>query len=458
MTKKERVALISLVASLSLAGAKLAVGLMIGSLALITDAFHSGTDFLATAITLIAVRYSDRPADDNHPYGHGKFESVAALAEATLLLLLAGGVMVEAVRRLFEVAPPPNLSWIAFAVLGVEIVINTWRARALSRVAKETGSKALAADALHFGSDVISSFAVIGGFLLTLAGFWWGDPAAAIAVAVLIAVLALRLMKNTVDELVDAVPAGLVKALTRAIEDLPGVVTVAAVRVRHVGPKSFVEVAVDVPRTFGFEGIAALEAAVRRAVETDVAGANVVFNARPIAVDDETVRERVLLAASRVGIPVHHVTIQHLAADLGGRLSISLDIEVAGDLPLGEAHEEASAVEEAIRAELGYDIEVETHLESLMPDLLPGAAADPATAEAIRADLAAAAGPHAITDVHNVRVRILGDGLFVAFHCRLPGATKTAVVHEAVDGLERAVRAKWPEILRIVGHPEPVRV
>ena len=157
MTLKERTAAISLAASLILAVVKLVIGLAIGSLALITDALHSCTDFLATAVTWITVRMADRPADAEHPYGHGKFENVAALGEATLLLLLGGGVMVAAVGRIGAGAPPPPLSGIAIGVLLIEIVINAWRARALRRVGRETHSAALEADSLHFASDVFSS-------------------------------------------------------------------------------------------------------------------------------------------------------------------------------------------------------------------------------------------------------------------------------------------------------------
>src|SRR5882672_5367315 len=143
MTLKERTAAISLAASLILAAAKLAVGLAIGSLALITDALHSCVDFLATGVTWMAVRVADRPADASHPYGHGKFENLAALGEATLLLLLGGGVMVEAVARISAGAPPPPLSFVAVALLLIEIVVNAWRARALRRVGRETQSAAL---------------------------------------------------------------------------------------------------------------------------------------------------------------------------------------------------------------------------------------------------------------------------------------------------------------------------
>ena len=220
MTLKERTAAISLVASLILAAAKLVVGLAIGSLALITDALHSCVDFLATGVTWMAVRVADRPADAEHPYGHGKFENVAALGEAALLLLLAGGVAVEALSRIRADEPPPPISYIAIGVLLVEIVVNTWRARALKRVGRQTHSAALQADALHFASDVFSSFAVLAGFAIIAAGYRWGDAAAAIGVAALIAILALRLVTHTINALVDRAPEGVAEIITASMRSL----------------------------------------------------------------------------------------------------------------------------------------------------------------------------------------------------------------------------------------------
>jgi cation diffusion facilitator family transporter len=452
MTKKERVALGSLIASLSLTVVKLAVGLLIGSLAMVTDALHSGTDAIATLVTYLAVRFADKPADDDHPYGHGKFEDVAALGEATLLLLLAGGVAVEAWRRFGEGTVPPDVGVLAFAVMIVEIGINLWRAFLLHRTARETGSRALAADALHFASDVASGLLVIIGFVLTLAGVPGADPITAAAVALFIAILGLRMIRRTFHELTDRVPPGQIRGLTRLIEGLPGVVGVDRVRLRSVGQQSFVEVAASVPRTFSVEQLTAVKEEITATIAAELGDAEVSSSCRPVVVDDETLRDRVLLAASRVHTPVHHVTIQHL----GDRLSVSLDFEVEGEMPLGEAHEAATGLEAAIRAEIGDDVEVETHIEPLLPDLVPGDDVGDAAATAVSTALRTAAAEHGVDDVHNVRVRELGDGLFVAFHCRFAAELELAEVHRRSDAVERATRAQFPAIRRIVSHSEPI--
>src|ERR1700752_4682262 len=207
-TAKSRVAAVSIAASASMAVAKLVVGLGIGSLALISEALHSAIDVVATVITWAVVRVSDKPADAEHHYGHGKLESVSALGVIALLYVLAGGILVQAYSHLREGAAPPTISTIPFIVLLIDIAINLWRARALHCAARKTQSQALAADALHFTSDVAGSVAVIIGLALSAFGFHWGDAAAAIAVALMIAALGLRLARSTVETLVDRAPQG----------------------------------------------------------------------------------------------------------------------------------------------------------------------------------------------------------------------------------------------------------
>ena len=127
-TQKSRVAAISIFASAGMAAAKFVVGVAIGSLALISEALHSSVDLVATIITWMVVRVSDKPADDEHHYGHGKMESLSALGVIAMLYVLAGGILVAAWGRLREGTPPPTLSVIPFVVLLLDIAVNLWRA------------------------------------------------------------------------------------------------------------------------------------------------------------------------------------------------------------------------------------------------------------------------------------------------------------------------------------------
>ena len=454
MTLKERTAAVSLAASLVLAVAKLAIGLAIGSLALITDALHSCVDFLATGVTWIAVRVADRPADASHPYGHGKFENIAALGEAALLLLLAGGVLVEAIARIRLGEPPPPLSLIAVAVLLVEIGVNAWRARRLRQVGRETQSAALEADALHFSSDVFSSLAVLSGFALIAFGVAWGDAGAAIAVAALIAVLALRLLMHTVNALVDRAPEGVAELIAGRMMDLPGVLGVGNVRVRSVGARHFVDATIDVPRSLGLEQVAGVKEQAVIAARTVLRGADVTLQSQPVSPSDETVRDRVLLVAQRERVAVHHITVQRL----NDRLALALDLEVDGALPLAQAHAIADRLEAAIRREFGRQAETEIHIEPLEPE-----AADVVeTSGALRTRYVAALEEatlaiDGVSDIHDVRLRRSERGMVLVAHCRLDPEVTVDSAHRRVDDLERLVRDRMPELARIVIHAEPMR-
>jgi cation diffusion facilitator family transporter len=449
---KTSVAAISIFASAGMAAAKFTVGIAIGSLALISEALHSSVDVIATVITWLVVRVSDAPADDEHHYGHGKFESLSALGVIALLYVLAGGILVESWSRLSEGAPPPTFSAIAFVVLLVDIAVNFWRARALHRTARETRSQALAADALHFASDVLGSIAVIAGLVLTGLGFAWGDSVAAIAVAVMISILGLRLGRSTIETLLDRAPEGASEKATAAIRSVPGVVGVERVRVRMVGPTHFIDAIAKVPRTYPIDRVEAIKKNAQAAVTEALGDADLTFTAVPVARDNESVRERIMVIARNSGLAVHHVTVH----DLGGKLTVSIDLEVDGEMELTAAHDIAHELERSIREDFGEDVEVDTHIEPLEPELPHGTDAAPERVEAIKAALTRFAGDGgAIHDIHNVRVRDTDAGEIVNFHCRAAPSMSVIKVHEKVDEIERALRRAFPSIKRVISHAEP---
>ena len=242
---------------------------------------------VATSITWAVVRVSDQPADAEHHYGHGKFESLSALGVTALLYLLAGGILVEAWSRLREGAPPPTISAVPFVVLVIDIVVNYWRARALHRAARETRSQALEADALHFTSDMLGSFAVIAGLILAGLGFWWGDAAAAIAVAVMIGLLGLKMTRATVETLLDRAPEGIAEKAEAAIRAVPGVVDVERMRVRMVGPTYFIDSIAKVPRTYPIDRVEEIKRKAQAAVRDALGDADLTFTAVPVARDNE---------------------------------------------------------------------------------------------------------------------------------------------------------------------------
>ena len=448
---KSRVAAISIFASAGMAIAKFVVGIAIGSLALISEALHSSVDVVATIVTWMVVRFSDRPADKEHHYGHGKLESVSALGIIAMLYVLAGGILVESFSRLREGAPPPILSAIPFVVLVLDIAVNFWRARALHRAARETRSQALAADALHFASDVLGSVAVITGLALSGLGYAWGDAAAAATVAIVIAMLGMRLARSTVETLVDRAPEGVAEKAAAAIRMIPGVVDIERLRVRMVGSTHFIDATVQVPRTYPIDRVDEIKRKAQAAVSAALEDADLTFTAVPVARDNESVRERIMVIARNSGLAVHHVTVH----DLGEKLTVSIDLEVDAEMALTAAHDIAQGLERNIRDEFGEDVEVDTHIEPLEPELPHGTDAAAERVEAIRAALAQFASASAIHDIHNVRVRNTDAGEIVNFHCRAAPSMSVIRVHESVDEIERALRRAFPTVKRVISHAEP---
>jgi cation diffusion facilitator family transporter len=448
---KSRVAAISIFASASMAAAKFVVGIAIGSLALISEALHSSVDVVATVVTWLVVRVSDRPADKEHNYGHGKIESISALGVIAMLYVLAGGILVESYSRLREGAPPPVLSAVPFVVLLIDIAVNLWRARALHRAAHDTKSHALEADALHFASDVLGSVAVIIGLALSGFGYAWGDAAAAIAVAMMIALLGLRLARSTVETLLDRAPEGVSEKAAAAISAVAGVVDIERLRVRMVGPTHFIDATVQVPRTFPIDRVDEIKRKAQSAVTAALGDADLTFTAVPVARDSESVQERIMVIARNSGLAVHHVTVH----DLGGKLTVSIDLEVDGEMALTAAHDIAHDLERNIREEFGEDVEVDTHIEPLEPELPLGSDAAPDRVEAIKAALSRFAADGAIHDIHNVRVRNTDAGEIVNFHCRAASSMSVTRVHENVDEIERALRRAFPTVKRVISHAEP---
>ena len=450
---KEKVALGSIAASVGLTIAKAIVGVASGSLAILSEAAHSLIDFAATVMTYFAVRVSGKPADEEHHYGHGKIESVTALAETALLFLLSGVVIWEAAQRLLRQQDHAvQATFWAFTVIIASIVVDFWRARLLYRVATETSSEALEADALHFGSDMWSSLAVLTGLAGVLFGYPWMDAAAALAVAAFVCLAGWRLGSRTISTLTDQAPPGVARQIEGIVRHVSAAVDVERIRVRRVGATLFVELSLAVSRTLPLDRVAELKTAVADAIASEVPRAEVGVITTPRALDDETVLERVLVIARNRALAVHHVTVQAL----GDRLAVSLDLEVVGSLTIAAAHDIADGLEQAIQDELGPEVEVETHIEPLQIQGIVGRDAGSERIEAVRkalAELSEQLGP--LRDVHEVRVRETSDGAIVNFHCYVDSALTVDVVHDSVDEVERALKRRWPTIKRVIGHAEP---
>jgi cation diffusion facilitator family transporter len=450
--EKQKAALGSMVASVGLTFAKAMVGLATGSLAILSEAGHSLIDLAATVMTYFAVRISGKPADAEHHYGHGKVESVSALAETALLFVLSGAVMWAAAQRLIGGEHAVEATPWAFAVIVGSIVVDFLRARVLYRIADRTSSEALEADALHFSADMWSSIAVLVGLGGVVLGYQWADAAAAMIVAAFVCLAGWRLGIRTINTLTDMAPPGAADSIIGAAQKVRGVVAVEQVRARRVGATLFVDLAVAVSRTLPLDRVAILRMEIVAAIRKVIPSAEINVSVTPRALSDETVLERVMVIARNSALAVHHVTVQAIS----GRLSVSLDLEVDGNLPLATAHDIATRLETAIRDELGPDVEVETHLEPLQLLDLAGREAPAERVAAVQTGLSALSGQLGfVREVHDVRVRETKDGEIVNFHCRVDPTLTVHDVHDKVDEVERGLRRLFPTIKRVIGHAEP---
>jgi cation diffusion facilitator family transporter len=239
--EKQSAALGSLLAAVGLTAFKIVVGVWTGSLGILAEAAHSGLDLVAAGLTFFAVRFSGRPADRSHLYGHGKIENLSALAETLLLLLTCVWIVWEAVDRLRRHHAAIEVTVWSMAVMLTSIAVDASRSRVLARAAKKYRSQALEADALHFRTDVWSSAVVIFGLLAVKAGLWWGDAVAALGVSALVVWVSLQLGRRTVDALLDTAPAGMEQQIAAAVEAVDGVRDCHQIRMRYSGPVLFID-------------------------------------------------------------------------------------------------------------------------------------------------------------------------------------------------------------------------
>ena len=450
---KQRVALISMLASAALAFLKFSAAVLSGSLGLLTEALHSLIDLGATIITLFAVRWADQPADDDHQFGHAKIESVAALLETMLLFGTAAYIAYEAISRLLLGHAPPNVQWWAFAIMVFSIVVDFNRSRALHKTAAATSSDALAADATHFESDMWSSFAVLIGLTGAWLGWPWADPIAALMVAVFIAKMAWGLGNRTLATLLDAAPEGLSSSIRIIAEQQDGVLAVNQLRVRPAGATLFVNLELSVSRVMALSAIGEVKATISAAILQIIPQADISISTSPIALDNETAFEKINLIAGQRNLNVHHITVQQIQ----GRMAVSFDLELDGSTSLKAAHATATKLEEAIRAGLGGNIEVESHIEPQPLRLLAGEPASPKLRKQIETALFNfAKAEKTLSDLHNVRVRTTAAGVFVHYHCRFAPSQNVDYVHAVVDRIENSLQSKFTEIKRVVAHAEPI--
>ncbi len=449
MTPQRRTALVSVGAAFGLLALKLGTGLATHSLGLISEGLHSGTDLVAALLTFFAVGVAGRPADPGHPYGHGKAEHLAALAEAGILVLASLLIVLRAISRLIETRPPHvHAAWYALAVAGIAIAVDIGRTAVSWRAARRYASPALQSNALHFGSDFAGSTAVLVGLVLVRAGYQFADAVAALFVAVLVLGAAGRLIRRNVDVLMDRAPADAHEAARAAIEKIEPAIDLRRLRLRQAAGRHFADVVIGVsPEAAVGQGHAAADA-VEAAVHRALPESDVVVHVEPRGTEAE-IRERAHAAALGVrGVhEIHNVSV----LTVHGATQISLHLKLPGDLPLEEAHSLASEVERAICEAVAEVDSVQTHLEPL-GEAGEGREATAAAQEEVVARIVREALGAPPRELRFLRT---DEGLVAFLTVGLdPGAT-LAEAHARASELEERIRRERPEIADVHVHTEP---
>jgi cation diffusion facilitator family transporter len=458
---KRSAALFSVLAALGVTLLKLLTGLLTGSLGMLSEAAHSGIDLIAAGITLFSVQVSDRPADADHTYGHGKIESLSAGVETVLMLGSCIWILTEAVRRiLFREHLALKFSVWPFVALFLSITVDFTRSRKLHRIASETKSEALEADAIHFRTDIWSSLAVLFGLGASYGGQYWNvtalelaDPIAAILVAGIILHVTWKLARRTIDTLTDATPPearAQNRQLIRELAAIDGVLSVDRVRTRRSGPSYFADVTLGMPRNLTFQRSEQITMAATAAVQRHLPGADVVVHSIPTASRAESVHDRIRAVAARSNLNIHDVSVQ----EYHHQLHVEQHLEVDETMSLRAAHSLVTQLESEMRREVPEISSILTHIES-----------EPATIERpeslerdrqieVRLRRTAQAFPE-ILDIHEVFVTRINDRIQVNCHCTLPDDLPMSKVHEIITAFEGAFKLDDPEVSRLLIHPEP---
>jgi cation diffusion facilitator family transporter len=447
MSPQRRTALVSVVAACLLIVIKLVAGIASSSLGLLAEAAHSGTDLAAALLTFFAVSVAVRPADRGHPWGHGKAQNLAALAEAGFLILVSIGIAVAAILRLagvveFEVEP----TWWTFAAIALVLAIDASRTVVSLRGARRYSSDALLANALHFGSDFAGTIAVFAGLVAASVGFAGGDSIAALFVSCLVVAAATRLARRNVDVLMDRSPEDETRIARRAIARIQPPVELRRLRLRRAGGEHFADVVIGVaPGAAIGQGHAAADR-VEQALHDALPGIDVVVHVEPQA-GEAAIRERVLAAALTVSHvrEIHNLTV----LDVDGRIEVSLHVKLPGHLSLVQAHEIAEQVEAAIVTQVPEVESAQTHLEPIR---------ETAAAAEVHVDTAAIeAAVREVTGAapREVRVVLTDDGVVVFLTLGLGREGSLADAHGQASAIEERVRGAVPAVADVVVHTEP---
>jgi cation diffusion facilitator family transporter len=447
-----RAAFASLAVTLILVAAKTLTALATGSLALLSEAANSALDVGTSVVTFIAVRIASRPPDHDHPYGHGKAENLAALLQTMVLVGLAMYIAVHAIFRLRSGSTEVVAAWYAFVVVVVTMLVDAYRSTTLRRIAQEERSPALAADALNFRADLLTSATVLVGLVLVRMGYPMVDALASLGIAAYVAWMSIKMGRSSIDTLMDRAPAGSTARIEQIAASVEGVEEVRRVRVRYVGGEPQTDVVIAISRLVPLERAHDVTEEVERLISQEEPGADVVVHVEPLA-DEKLVTQQVEAVALRqpVVTEVHNISVtSHPEGD-----HITLHAKFPADMDLEHAHSLADQLEKEIMAEIPGASRVDTHMEPLVEGAIgEDVTKDHAFLAKWTRDLAQRQPE--VYDCHEVLISETDGGLAIVMHCEAAPQLSVTAVHDASTRIEDATHLQWPEVKRVTVHFEPL--
>jgi cation diffusion facilitator family transporter len=449
----QRVAVASLLVDCCLLLAKLTTAVLTGSLGMLSESLHTGLDLVASGFALLAIRAARKPADSEHPYGHGRAENLAALGEGIILVIAAAGIAFEGVRRLLGEPVQVDPALYAIGLMSGTIVLELVRATVLRQAARVFGSPALGAAAQNRQADILSSAGVLAGLVGVRLGLPWADVAAALLVALLVARAAGLLLYRSADILIDRAPVGVEDALRRTIAGVAGVRRVGTVRVRRSGGRVLGDARVSARPTLSVEGAQRLSEEVLAAVGRQHPELDLSLVVEPQSEESNLV-ERVHAVAAGLEMirDLHNVTVER---EREGKLHLSMHAKLPGTMTLDEAAVASADLERRLRQEFPDVARVDVHLEPLEPEVITGA-----NVTEVRPDLAreicriVEAHPE-VRACRDVELSERPDELVAYVVAELPGTVTLEHAHAVETALEEQLRRRLPELSEVVARVEP---
>jgi len=422
---------------IALVVSKLVIGLATGSIGLVADSVHSGLDAAASVLAFTAIRSASRPADHDHPYGHGKAENIAAYTEGLLLVLAAAAILYEVSHRL-RGGHPVAATTLAIAFVSGTILLEVVRSTILRRLFKKTGSPSIEALAADKAADLLAVTAVLAGLVTVRLGFSWGDAVAAVVVAALILWAALRLIRRAIDVLMDRSVASAERVVLEAASSVEGVQEARVARVHRAGTGFVGDVEVTGRRTLAIEAAEGLADDVRSAVLERIPemSLNVIISAQA---DPSRLVERVHAAAARFAHfhDVHDVLIEREADE---QLHLSLHAKLPAQMSMREASAHSTNFESALRRELPDLRRVDLHLEPLEPDLVQGRDVTNDHPDLVQRVISVATRQSRVARCDEVELSSRGGEITAYVSVRVPDDLTLEQAHDVETDLENRLR------------------